>query len=296
MRLLRVVEGEHPLRRAGPPQRRRVNGERGARGQIEDLGAEVAPGGEDGGALEHVGELAQIARPSVLGELGQAVLRDSHPSPARASRLLLEEHHRKAGQVLEPVAERRQVQGEDAQAIVEVLSESALPDGAGQIHVGRGEDTDVDLDRAVAAHRLEATLLQDPEQLRLKLDGQLADLVEQERASVGHLEAARAIAVRSREGALDVTEELALQQAGGDGRAVDRRERLVRPGAPLVMARARRSFPVPVSPRISTGVCVSETCRALRARSRMAALRLVSRIPSASPRSWSSSTLAWACS
>ena len=62
------------------------------------------------------------------------------------------------------------------------------------------------------------------------------------------------------------------------------------------MARARRSLPVPVSPRISTGVRVSATWRARAARARTAGLRLPSSTASPSPASCVSSRRARAWS
>src|SRR5262249_1106751 len=69
-------------------------------------------------------------------------------------------------------------------------------------------------------------LLQDPEQLDLRLRGQLADLVEEDRAAVGQLEAALAAGEGAAESALLVAEQLALDQAGGQGGAVDFDERV----------------------------------------------------------------------
>ena len=64
--------------------------------------------------------------------------------------------------------------------------------------------------------------------------GHVADLVEEERAAVALLELADPLAVGPGERALLVAEQLALQQALRDGRAVDRQERLVGPLAVLV--------------------------------------------------------------
>src|SRR5258707_6745113 len=101
------------------------------------------------------------------------------------------------------------MQGKDAQAVVQVLAEATLADGTLQVDVGRAEHPHVDLDRAVAAHRLEAAVLQDPQQLGLKLQGQLADLVEEQGAPVRHLEAPLPVAIRAGESALDLTDTLA---------------------------------------------------------------------------------------
>src|SRR5690606_28839692 len=98
-----------------------------------------------------------------------------------------------------------------------------------------------DLERAAATHPLEAPLLQHAEQLGLQLGAQLADLVEEERAAVGELEPAALALGRTRERALLVAEQLALEQLLAQRRAVDRHERLRRARAPGVN-RARRDL------------------------------------------------------
>ena len=89
----------------------------------------------------------------------------------------------------------------------------------------------------------------------------VADLVEEERAAVGELELAGAVAVRAGEGAAGVAEELALEQLGRDRRAVERDEERSRRGLRSWMARATSSLPVPVSPVISTLLFVGATRR-----------------------------------
>ena len=81
----------------------------------------------------------------------------------------------------------------------------------------------------------------------------VADLVEEDRAAVGHLEQAPLARARAGEGAALVAEQLALDQLGRDRRAVDLDERLVaRAALSRWMARAMSSLPVPRSPVIST--------------------------------------------
>ena len=72
------------------------------------------------------------------------------------------------------------------------------------------------------------------QQLGLQRRVHLADLVEEERAAVGGLEAADARARGAGEGALLVAEELALEQVLGDRGAVDDDEGLVARGAEIV--------------------------------------------------------------
>ena len=76
-----------------------------------------------------------------------------------------------------------------------------------------------------AAEPAEAALLQHAQQLDLRRRRHLADLVEEQRAAVGQLEAALPAIGGAGEGALLVAEDLALEQRLGNRRAVDRDER-----------------------------------------------------------------------
>ena len=75
------------------------------------------------------------------------------------------------------------------------------------------------------AHALELVLLQHAEQLDLQLGRGGVDLVEEDGAGVGGLEAAGAVVDGAGERAADVAEQLAFQQVLGQGAAVDADER-----------------------------------------------------------------------
>ena len=99
-----------------------------------------------------------------------------------------------------------------------------------------------------AADALELALLEDAEQLGLGLQGQLADLVEEERAAVGQLEAADAPGDGAGEGALLVAEELALDEPRGEGGAVDLDQR---PGGPPAVGVDRPGDQLLAGPRLA---------------------------------------------
>ena len=84
-----------------------------------------------------------------------------------------------------------------------------------------GDDAHVALARGVAADALVDALLQDAQQLHLHGQAHVADLVEEQRAALGDLEAALARGDGAGERALLVSEQFALEQLGGDGAAVD---------------------------------------------------------------------------
>ena len=93
---------------------------------------------------------------------------------------------------------------------------------------------DVAGERLVVAHAADLPALQEPQQLRLHRLGQLADLVEEERAAVGHLEQSDAMLVGPGKRPLAVTEQLAFDQVLRQGAAVDRHQRHLRPQTLIV--------------------------------------------------------------
>ena len=120
---------------------------------------------------------------------------------------------------------------EDAEAVVEVFAEGLVVDGLEQVAVGGGDDPDVDRQRRAAADALDLALLEDAEELGLGLQGEIADLVQEEAPAVGQLEAADPPGEGAGEGALLVAEQLALDQSRGQGGAVELDQRLGRAAA-----------------------------------------------------------------
>ena len=80
-----------------------------------------------------------------------------------------------------------------------------------EVAVGGAQHAHVDLDLHLAAQPPQPALLQHAQQLGLQLDGDLAHLVEEERAAVGQLEHAGAALIRAGEGAALVAEDLATR-------------------------------------------------------------------------------------
>ena len=87
-----------------------------------------------------------------------------------------------------PLAQRRQADGEDGEAMIEVFAQPPLGHLLGEVAVGGGHQADIDLDGAGAADPLEAALLEHPEELGLERGVELGDLVEEQGAAVGQLE------------------------------------------------------------------------------------------------------------
>src|SRR5262245_3164060 len=106
-----------------------------------------------------------------------------------------------------PLAQRRQLDRKDAQPVVKVLAESSSFDLAEQIAIGRGDHAHIDRAGSVLADTFERSLLDHSQQLALKVEGNLADLVEKQRAAVGELKTPEAVPDCARERALHMAEE-----------------------------------------------------------------------------------------
>ena len=145
------------------------------------------------------------------------------------------------GQVLEPLAERRQPDGEDVEAEEQVLAKLAVGHRVLQPAVGGGHGADVDPQGALRAQALQVAGLERAEELGLRVGAQVADLVEEEGARVRQLEPAQPALRGPGEGTALVAEHLRFHQIARDGGAVDGHERAA--GAPARgMDRRRRQL------------------------------------------------------
>src|SRR5438552_15778575 len=155
--------------------------------------------------------------------------------------MLVEQPTSEREDVARPFAQRRDGQRDDFQPVVQVFAKAAVPDGRRQIAVRRGNESNVGALRAVAAQALVLALLQHAQQLGLHDERQLADLVEEERATARGLDAPRTGPIGPGERAALMAEELALQQLALEHSAVDGEDGLLAARA-LLVDRARHDL------------------------------------------------------
>ena len=185
------------------------------------LGRDHVAGRHDDQPLDHVPELAHVARPVVGQEIAERLAGERLGALAVLGAELRDELAHVRGNVVLAGSQRRDLDRDDVQPIVEVLAELPLADQRRQIAIGRGDHPHVHAECVLAADALERLLLERAQDLRLRLEAHIADLVQEERAAVGELELAAAPRQRPRERALLVAEQLGLDQLLGDGGAVD---------------------------------------------------------------------------
>src|SRR6267378_1045896 len=170
--------------------------------------------------LDNVLQLAHVAGPRVADEQVHRLGRDAFGRLAESPGEATDEERHELGDLLDALAQRRRTDREDAQPVEEVVAKPAAPHRVLEIAIGGRDDTDVGARGRAGADGLEFPLLQHAEELHLRVERELADLVEENRAAVGDLEASQSAFERARERALQVPEELALHQTRRDRAAV----------------------------------------------------------------------------
>ena len=132
------------------------------------------------------------------------------------------------------LAQGRQPDGERIDTVVQVFAEATIADELLEWAVGRGNEPEVHRDRFVPAQPFESSLLEHAQQLGLGDEGQVPDLVEEQRSVARQLEPSWLPVVRAGEGALFVAEDLGLEERVRQRGAVDRLQLRLRAPAQLV--------------------------------------------------------------
>ena len=187
-------------------------------------------------AVCHVAQLAHVARPGVghqFGELGAGRQRGrALVARGRKQREMLEQQR----DVFASLAQRRQLDHRDADAVVQVGAKLLLIAQRLQVVLAGGDHAAVEGNGLVGADALDAALLQGAQQLDLHGHRHALDLVEEQRAAMRMLELAHAHLVGAGEGAGLVAEEFALDQVLRQAAAVQRHVVLATAFAVVVQA------------------------------------------------------------
>src|SRR6266849_4717638 len=189
---------------------------------------------EDHRSVDGVLKLADVTGPRVAHEPLHHIGRNRLDAPAETSGVVRDEVAHEKRDVLGPLAKGREIDRKNVQPVVKVGAKLSRLDQLLERTVRRGDDPDVAPDRVRAPDPLELLLLEHAKELRLEVQRQVTDLVEEQGAVVRELEAADPSRDGTGEGATLVAEELALQEARGDGGAVELDERATAPGAERV--------------------------------------------------------------
>ena len=188
-----------------------------------------------GRAAQAVLQLTHVAEPGVVAQQALRRRRQAQIAQSEARTVVLKEGAGQRQQIRTPAfTQRWYPERIDAQAVIEVFTEMPGGDLRLEIAIGGRDDTHIDPDYAIAAQRLQLALLQDPKQLGLQRQRQLADLIQQQGAAIRHHEVATVIMGRAREGATPMPEQRAFDQVRRQGGAVDAHQRTRSPPGSIV--------------------------------------------------------------
>ncbi len=180
-------------------------------------------------SLETVLELSYVSGIRIADKCIQGLRRHPvHYLPVFL-RMLPNEVLDKQGDVAAPVSQGGDHDRYHVESKIKVLPEPTFLQHAFQVLMGCCDNPHIRSNGRIPAHSLERTLLNDVEQFDLHGQGQVPDLVDEKRSPVRLFESSDPHAVRTGERTLFVAEKLALQHAGGKGRAIDGKERFGRP-------------------------------------------------------------------
>lgn len=186
---------------------------------------------EDAQALHEVFQFAHIARPAIGKQHSGRIFSEPQQRPVLLVTEALEKALRQDQDVHAALAKRRQMQRNNVQAIVQILTKTPGSDLAFQISVGGGHDADIYLLAARASHALDFLFLQNPQNLDLQTQIHLADFIKKNGAAVRQFKPARPGADGVGECPLFMPEKFAFQQFLGNGAAIDGHKGTVRPAA-----------------------------------------------------------------
>ena len=156
-------------------------------------------------------------------------------------------------------AQRRQMDGDHMETVVQVLAKAALADPLREVGISGGHHAHVHPYVLGTAQPLELALLQDAQQLGLQLQRHISDFVQKQGAAVGLLKASDTLVEGAGESPPHMSKQLGFQQILGERAAANRYH-----GPAMCTARAAISLPVPVSPVISTVERRLPTSRTIR--------------------------------
>src|ERR1700687_3301224 len=122
--------------------------------------------------------------------------------------------------VLRTLSQRRNINRENVQPVVEVAAKLLLLDHFFQAVVSGGDNSDVHSSGHSATQSFEFALLQDPQEPRLQFQRDIPNFIQEQRSVIRQLKPADLLRDRTREGSALVTKKLALEQTTRNGSAV----------------------------------------------------------------------------
>src|SRR5215470_3561946 len=172
------------------------------------------------GSLNFIFQLADVSRPPVPREHVESARTELDVRLAEPLRRLAEEERAQMRDLFATFAQRRDVNADHAQPVIEILTKLAFGHALLEVGVCRSDDADVDALRPRFAERQNLLQFQKPEKFRLHVDRQVADFVEEQRSTGGGSHEAWLVGHGACKAAAAMSEQLAVSELASRGRAV----------------------------------------------------------------------------
>ncbi len=196
----------------------------------------------EGIALGHVTQLAHVTRPVMGHQARQGLAVQCRCFAVEAQGRLLQKMFEQLQDVFTALTQRRQLQGDHVQPVIQVAAElAALAQGI-EVGLCRGDHPAIHRDALVRAQSLQGALLQHTQQLDLQVDRHALHFIEEQRAAIGVFDLADAAFAGTGEGVGFVAEYLALKQVFRQAATVQRHERVALASAEVVQAPCDQLF------------------------------------------------------
>src|SRR5580698_4089877 len=127
--------------------------------------------------------------------------------------------------IIGAIAQRRKIDLHDIESIEQIFPEGSLLDHFADIATGGGDHAHIDLFILMATNGGEGQRFQHAQKFGLETKLEVADFIDEERATIGLLEPAHAAIGGAGEGSFDMPEKLGFDESGGNRGAIDRHER-----------------------------------------------------------------------
>src|SRR6266496_16615 len=155
---------------------------------------------EDHRPLQDVLQLAHVALPRLTDERPERIPLHAEEPRAELGVEPVDEMVDQERDVAATLAQGGELEVQDVQPVEEIRAEAAARDFGREVAIGAGDDPHVHRHRPGPADGPDVLLLDDPEELDLQRERELADLVQEQRAVVGHHEEPGVGLHRRREG------------------------------------------------------------------------------------------------
>ena len=215
---------------------------------------------QDEGVFHHVFQFPDISRPGVVHQSVQDLGGDACDLFGRSLADFAQEVIGEKRKIRYPLPQGRQVNGNHVESIEDIFPKIPVFDLLAQVPRRGRHDAHIHLDRVFAADPLNLLELKNPQELYLGGLGNFTDLVEKNRTPVGKLETPAFQVARAGKSPSFVGRTVRFR-----GEFADRRRNSPGMNGPLLrllnswMRRATNSFPVPLSPWMSTVASESAT-------------------------------------